>query len=212
MDKNYFIDSLKKIRKQIIDANGTFGNFEIGEPASQELINQIENKYGIQLPSDFVRFVTTVSGKVNISWYNFTDEWWERSKHLVHSKPDSGRLYWDVNEFLCDRVYYYFENPRNFADLKQKLYLSEIPNGDIILFDLRHIGSYKPIVYLSHDESYDTLPQLAPSFENYVDNLLKIGLAGIDLYGLEPYLNDQKGGIDPDGEAALEWRKFMGLI
>ena len=44
MDKNYFIDSLKKIRKQIIDANGTFGNFEIGEPASQELINQIENQ------------------------------------------------------------------------------------------------------------------------------------------------------------------------
>ena len=79
------------------------------------------------------------------------------------------------------------------------------------MFDTAPAGNQKPIVYYSHDADYEGLPQVAGCFENYVNSLLKLGLVGDDFYSLEPFLNMETGGIDPEHPNALAWRKLLGL-
>lgn len=212
MDREIFINALQTIREKVLLVGGEVHSFEISEPASKEVLSQIEEKYAMQFPPDFAYFLTNIAGKVDVSWTISTEEWWERCEKLELSQPVCGYLHWDINGYLDDDIYFYFENPRNFDFLNDKLYLSGVDNGDILFFNLSAPKTQKPIVYFSHDASCEGFPQLAPSFEAYVDALFKLGLVGDDFCEMEPYITEEKGGLDPECQAALEWREFFGLI
>lgn len=212
MTREKFINTLETIREKVLRAGGEVHSFEIGEPASKELLSQIEEKYAMQFPSDFAYFLTNIAGKVDVSWTISTEEWWKRCEKLEYSQPVCGCLHWDINGYLEDDIYFYFENPRNLDFLNDKLYLSGVDNGDILFFDFSAPKTQKPIVYFSHDASCEGLPQLAPSFEAYIDALLELGLVGDDFCEMEPYITEEKGGLDTACPAALEWRAFFGRM
>lgn len=212
MDRADFLKKLAAIKERVTAANGEIFTFEIGQPASPRLIDEIEHKYGVLFPADFVRFLTTVAGKVDISWGIFTDEWAKLDRQFAFNIPDSGRLFWSAEQYLKDEIFWYTQNPRNLSFLEQKLLLNQVDNGDLILFDLAPSGDQKPIVYYSHDAEYEGLPQVASCFEDYIQNLLKLGLVGDDFYILEPFLNTAKGGIDAEQPNALAWRRVFGLL
>lgn len=211
IDRANFLEMLNEIRRCVLAANGEIFEFEIGEPASMELIDKIERRYGVPFPADFVYFLTAVAGKVDISWGIYTDDWFKKGQQLPFNCPDNGRLYWNAEQYLDSEIYWFTQNPRNLPFLEQKILLSQVGNGDLILFDTAPAGNQKPIVYYSHDADYEGLPQAAGCFENYVDSLLKLGLVGDDFYSLEPFLNMETGGIDPEHPNALAWRKLLGL-
>lgn len=175
-------------------------------------MRQVEEKYKMSFPIDFTYFVTNIAGNVDISWSILSEDWYERCKELPFSRPDNGYLFWDINRYLDDDIYSYFENPRNLEVLQQKLYLCDVDNGDKIFFDLSCPKPQKPIVYYSHDSSYEGFPRLAQSFESYIDNLLKIGLVGNEFWTIEPFIDKEYGGINANCAAALQWRKLIGLV
>ena len=212
MNRDNFLEALNIIKERVLAENGEIFNFEIGEPVSRELIDEIERKYGVPFPADFVRFLTTIAGKVDISWGIYTDDWFKRGQQLPFNCPDNGRLYWDAEQYFRGEIEWYTQNPRNLPFLHQKLLLSQVGNGDLILFDLAPAESKKPIVYCSHDADYEGLPQVAACFENYVESLLKLGLVGDDFYNLEPFLNFETGSIDAEQPNAVAWRKLFGLM
>ncbi|MCI9243074.1 MAG: SMI1/KNR4 family protein [Lawsonibacter sp.] len=211
IDRANFLEMLNEIRRCVLAANGEIFEFEIGEPASMELVDEIERRYGVPFPADFVYFLTAVAGKVDISWGIYTDDWFKKGQQLPFNCPENGRLYWNAEQYLDSEIYWFTQNPRNLPFLEQKILLSQVGNGDLILFDTAPAGNQKPIVYYSHDADYEGLPQVAGCFENYVNSLLKLGLVGDDFYSLEPFLNMETGGIDPEQPNALAWRKLLGL-
>ena len=113
MNRDNFLEALNIIKERVLAANGEIFDFEIGEPVSRELIDEIEHKYGVPFPADFVRFLTTIAGKVDISWGIYTDDWFKRGQQLPFNCPDNGRLYWDAEQYFRGEIEWYTQNPRN---------------------------------------------------------------------------------------------------
>lgn len=215
MNRESFIKNASKVKDTILAVGGTIHSFEVGEPATLEFFDELQSIYGIEFPKDFVKIATSIAGKVNITWSLFNDKGRELNKKLSFARNKSsifgGELRWDVEAYLGKRVQALYHNFNNISELAGKLYLSEVSNGDLIMFDITGPLATKPIVYFRHDEDYDTLPQLAISFETYVCNLMEIALVGSEIEQIEYFINNNKGGIDPEHPAAVEWRNSIGL-
>ena len=221
MDRSGFIRRLEGIRDAVQRVGGRILCFEIGEPASMETVRRIEEMYQIQLPADFAEMATQVAGTVDVRWSIYDVEGIPKQ----FSDISSGALYWDIQMYLDQEQlesYQDFQNsPEDLPDFQGKLQLLEVPNGDMVLFDLVRPGERKPIVYINHDGLFSWPVQLAESFGDYVESLLSIGLAGNEIWQLEKFLQPEPEEcadeppepcvIDPGCPYALAWRKMMGL-
>lgn len=221
MDRATFITRLEHVKNAVQILEGKICCWEIGEPAPIKTVHEIEEKYQLKLPADFVEAVTQIAGKVEIAW-----SIWEvglRKSYPKFSDISSGTLQWDIQHYLEEKTYLgYLCYTTNWQDLHGLLDFADVPNGDMIFLNLAHPGKNKPVVYLNHDGEYTHPVQLAESFEDYVERLLKIGLVGSEIWQLEKFIQpmpEEKNGkpsvpgvIDPECAYALEWRKLMGLL
>ena len=140
MDRTTFIARLDQIKAAVSKLDAKIYSWEVGEPASIEIVCVIEEKYKIKLPTDFVEIITKVAGKVNIIWSVHENKLF-RKQHSQFRELSSGVLQWDIEHYLSEKEYqgyqYYtthWENMRGLLDF------AEVPNGDMILFNLAHPG------------------------------------------------------------------------
>lgn len=222
MDRTTFLARLDEIKEKVLGLGAKIYSWEIGEPVSIETVRKIEEMYQIQLPTDFVEMVTQAAGSVDIRWSSYGVEGIPKQFDDI----SSGALYWDVRMYLEEEQLQYYQDfqssPEDLPDFQGKLQLADVPNGDMVLFDLACPGGKKPIVYINHDGLFCWPVQLAESFESYVESLLRIGLVGNEIWQLEKFLQPQPEEcadeppepcvIDPECPYAMEWRKMIGLM
>ncbi|MCI8422222.1 MAG: SMI1/KNR4 family protein [Lawsonibacter sp.] len=220
MERDIFLSRLEKIREAVQAMGGEVYRWEVGPPAPMETVRRIEEEYQRKLPADFVAMATQVAGAVDLRW----------SIHKIEVKyPQfrdifSGELEWNVDRYLEEKelaFYQFCQSTKERPQLRGKLQLHEVPNGDIHLFDLDAPREKKPIVYLNHDGEYYYPVQLAENFSDYVESLLQIGLVGSEIWQLKKFIQPEPveedemppgpSAIDPACPYALAWRKVMGL-
>jgi len=221
MDRITFTAQLEQIKKSVLTLGAKLYDWEIGEPVSMETIQEIEKKYQVKLPADFVDIVTQIAGMVNICWSFENYPSWE--KHSQFQSISSGTLQWDIEHYLSEKAYQGYQYyTTHFEDMRGLLDFAEVANGDMLFFNLAQSGEKKPVVYLNHDGLYSYPVQLAESFGEYVESLLKIGLVGSEIWQLEKFIQPEPeerdgkpcepGAIDPECEYALKWRKVLNLF
>lgn len=222
MDRATFIARLDQIKAVVSKLDAKIYSWEIGEPASVEIVCAIEKKYKIKLPTDFVEMITKVAGKVNIIWSVHENKSF-RKQHPQFRELSSGVLRWDIEHYLSEKEYQgYLYYTSHWENMRGLLDFAEVPNGDMILFNLANAGEKKPVVYLNHDGLYSYPVQLAECFGDYVESLLQIGLVGNEIWQLEKFIQPEPeekdgkpcvaGAIDPECNYALAWRKLIGLL
>ncbi len=221
MDRSTFLTRLEQIKAAVIKLDGKIYGWEIGEPASMETVRAVEEKYKLTLPADFVAAVSQIAGRVNITWSIYESKsFWQQYPNL--QSISSGALTWDIEQYLSEKAYHGYQYyTTHWENMRGLLDFAEVPNGDMLLFNLAHPGSKKPVVYLNHDGLYTYPVQLAESFEAYLESLLQIGLVGGEIWQLEKFIQpepEELGGkpsapgvIDPECPFALAWRTAAGL-
>ena len=221
MDRPTFIAQLEQIKSSVLALGAKIYNWEIGEPASMETVCRIEEIYRIKLPSDFVKMVTEVAGRVNIAWSIYENKLF-REQYPQFQNIIGGALQWDIEHYLNEKEYQSYQYyTTHWKDMQGFLDFAEVPNGDTLLFNLAYFGDKKPVVYLNHDGEYTYPVRLAESFQEYVERLLKIGLVGSEIWQLEKFIQPEPeekdgkpceaGAIDPECAHALKWRKVLNL-
>lgn len=204
-----------KVKETILNIGGEIFSFNIGEPVSQELISELESLYCLKFPVDFVNMCTSVAGKVDISWGLYNDKGRKLNARLSFLQKAfpifGGELRWNIEAYLSEYEQKIHRNPCNDPELVGKLHLFDVPNGAMVMFDILSPTSEKPVVYLGHDDGIEGPLQLAPSFKEYISNLLDIGLVGSEIEQMGYFINKTKGGIDLNLPATQEWRKIIGL-
>ena len=220
MNRQTFITQLEQIKKSVLNLGAKIYDWEIGEPISMEIICKIEEKYQVKLPADFVEMATQIAGMVDICWVLEDDSFWEKYPQL--QSINSGALSWNIERYLDEKVYQGYQYyTSHWEDMRELMDFAEVPNGEMLLFNLAYPGDKKPVVYLNHDGEYTYPVQLAASFQEYVESLLKIGLVGNEIWQLEKFIQPEPeekdgkpcepGAIDPECAYALKWRKILNL-
>ena len=87
--------------------------------------------------------------------------------------------------------------------------LCEVPCGDEIRMNLAAPTNDKPIFYLSHSDPDNSLIQLAPSFDEYVQQLLGIALVGSEIEQQRSFITESCNGLDCKCKNALLWTDFL---
>ena len=221
VDRQTFITRLEQIKNSVLALGAKICSWEIDEPSSMETVCKIEKIYRIKLPSDFVKMVTEVAGRVNIAWSIYENKSF-REQYPQFQNIISGALQWDIEHYLKGKEYQSYQYyTTHWEDMRGFLDFAEIPNGDMLLFNLVYPGDKKPVVYLNHDGEYAYPVRLAESFQEYVERLLKIGLVGSEIWQLEKFIRPEleekdgkpcePGTIDPECAYALKWKEILDL-
>ena len=92
-----------------------------------------------------------------------------------------------------------------------KLGFMNVPNGDVIAFDMKESEINPSVVYLSHDdgEGHGYIPYKMEVI--YGRKLLLVGACGNEDWQMLPFCLDAQSGIVSDCENAKEYRKLIGL-
>lgn len=92
-----------------------------------------------------------------------------------------------------------------------KLGFMNVPNGDVIAFDMKESEINPSVVYLSHDDGEGHGYILGKDFNTYLEQLLLVGACGNEDWQMLPFCLDAQSGIVSDCENAKEYRKLIGL-
>ena len=92
-----------------------------------------------------------------------------------------------------------------------KLGFMNVPNGDVIAFDIKESEINPSVVYLSHDDGEGHGYILGKDFNTYLEQLLLVGACGNEDWQMLPFCLDAQSGIVSDCENAKEYRKLIGL-
>ena len=92
-----------------------------------------------------------------------------------------------------------------------KLGFMNVPNGDVIAFDMKESEINPSVVYLSHDDGEGHGYILGKDFNTYLEQLLLVGACGNEDWQMLPFCLDAQSGIVSDCEIAKEYRKLIGL-
>ena len=105
-----------------------------------------------------------------------------------------------------------FPDPSNAYDAVwyQKLAVIPIMNGDYIGIDLRpeHHGE---VVYMSHDDGDGHGYVLGADIIDFLRRWTPLGCPGPEDWQWLPFTSGKASMLEPDGEAAREWRRTLGL-
>ena len=106
-----------------------------------------------------------------------------------------------------------FTNEENGYDAVwyHKLGFMNVPNGDVIAFDMKESEINPPVVYLSHDDGEGHGYVLGKDFNTYLEQLLLVGACGNEDWQMLPFCLDAQSGIVSDCENAKEYRRIIGL-
>jgi hypothetical protein len=215
MDFSHWTKRLMLFAKQINLMNGTVQKFNIGEKASEEEIQSIENKLGVRLPEAFRHVLKEYAKSVDVLW-QFDDSANDKMPGPFKNKVSSGCFYWDlgqlpdINQSKNELVQACFieTNVPEAHKLLNTLAFLGVPNGDYLLIDMNTAGA--PVTYLSHE--MDTMHGciLGDNFADFIEKWIGIGCVGPEDWQFEPFMKDALLGIDENGSNAVEFREFVG--
>jgi len=225
MDRDNFLEKIAEIKGAIQNVGGVMRCEHISAPADIKEIEAIERVYQVSLPEDFVGYLTTVAAEINIQWSFDRDT----KLAVIKSLPTfltrfnaiySGSLVWSVKYLLANVNYFKRFNPdgivlranntvTNDNALNGTVAICEVPCGDEIRMNLAAPTSDKPIFYLNHSDTDNSLIQLAPSFNDYVQQLLGIALVGSEIEQQRSFITEGQKGLDCNCKNALLWADFL---
>ena len=225
MNRSEFLNRITEIKEMIQKVGGTIRSEIVAEPANMKDVKELERACQIQLPDDFVYYLTNISAEVDVRW-SFDREL--RLK-VIKALPtfldrfnaiSSGSLVWSLKELASNIDYFRRFNPDGIVlrengivteenELIGTLAICEVPCGDEIRMNLAAPSKEKPIFYLSHSDVDNSLIQLAPSFDAYVTQLLGISLVGSEIEQQLAFIPDRSNGIDCKSSNAQLWMDYL---
>ncbi|MBP89732.1 MAG: SMI1/KNR4 family protein [Planctomycetaceae bacterium] len=185
-----------------------------GPPATSKEIEAIEKEVGSKLPKSLRLIITSYSGEVQVSW-QLPDE---AQRPETFREIFSGGISWSlkrIKEAENERRGWQknvFADPKDEYDAvwHNKLGFMQVPNGDVIAFDLKG-GDDPPVVYLSHEDGECHGYRLGDNFIDFVDRWTRIGCPGPEDWQMSPFLASPQSGFGTDSTNASEWRKWFGM-
>ena len=210
-----FIEELKKFQKGIENIGGEFFKElnNLGTPAKEEEILEVEKKLGYRIPEDFRDILLNYSSYFEYYW-DYDDE---KNIKLPNNLKDifAGDLHWGLKLLLN-----FEESRQGWVDIcypdysneydkvwHNKLAFYEVGNGDYIAIELEK-ENYGKIVYLSHDGGDGHGHYLANNFKELLNNWSKVGCVGGEDWQWEVFYTEGKG-IDSECENAKLWREYV---
>jgi hypothetical protein len=195
-----FIEDLKGIPSNV-DSN------ELAAPIPGEQIDEIEKKFGVELPSKFRDFLMNSAGGIDI-WWDLKDD--ASVKLDGENEPiSSGCFIFSFEEVIegneqlevdeSDLDEYDLEyHPRNI------LAFASVPNGDQYAVVLS--GPETDFIkYLSHDLDDIHLFTVGKDINSFLSNYARIGFAGCEYWIWEQFTNKRSTPIDSKSPKAMEF-------
>lgn len=225
MNRSEFLNQLSEVKQLINNAGGNILSETVTEPANKNDVEQLEQAYNVRLPEDFVFYLTNVAAEVDVRWSFNRDTMLSTIKSLPtflnrFNAIYSGSLIWSLNTLTSNIDYFKRFNPngvvlRNSCAVTEEdefigtLAICEVPCGDEIRMNLAAPTQEKPIFYLGHDDSDNSLIQLAPSFDAYVTQLFGIALVGSEIEQQLAFIPDKSSGLNCKSKNALLWMDYL---
>ncbi|MCL1926626.1 MAG: SMI1/KNR4 family protein, partial [Syntrophorhabdaceae bacterium] len=215
MDKQKNIDKFSILLKKwqsVINKMKTRDDdafMKTGEKASADEIANLEMESGFKLPPSFSDAISGIGKSFDLS-YSFYD----------YVLPDelgeifSGRLSWDVSNFMSMYEYLGLIEYENNDDVEAKTYAEKMKNlcqfscsgnGDVYVFDMSCEALEKSVLYWNHET--DEITYLANSFGEYLEKITELYCVGNEIWQFEEFLD--KNGLCPDSEKAQNWKKWF---
>lgn len=187
----------------------------VEEPASIAEVESIENIIERKLPLQIRDFFLQYSKKCKFSAW--LPDGFELPSEL--DKIFSANFLISLEEFADAEkarngwVENCFTNEEDEYDAVwyNKLGFMNVPNGDVIAFDMKESEINPSVVYLSHDDGEGHGYILGKDFNTYLEQLLLVGACGNEDWQMLPFCLDAQSGIVSDCENAKEYRKLIGL-
>lgn len=209
-----FEAQLQQTASAIKNLGGEVKAFQLECPATQNEVDEAEERLGVKLPCSFKRVLMKLSRAAYIEWFLPDDV----SLPAQFKQIFSGHIHWslerlpDIDEARKDWVRECFPDLNDPYDQRwhNKLAFYEVGNGDQLAFDLA-AESHGAIVYLSHDGGEGHGLKLANSFEELLQNWSLLGCVGGEDWQWLPFYDHDKAAIDPRSETAAKFRKALGL-
>jgi len=192
---------------------GAAVEYRRAEPASPAEITDLEKKLGQSLPPGLKEFLTVFSKDLYFS-FRFQDEEMPDELYLNNELIISLDSIAAAEAERLNLIKECFTDPDDSYDKvwHDKLGFSDVPNGDIVALDPADPKDDKWVVYLSHDDGVGHGWVLATTFGDFMDRLIDIGDLRLEEWELLKYIGENDGtGLDPNCEAAEEFRQYIGL-
>ncbi len=185
---------------------------DVAPPATSEEVDIVEASLGLVLPASSRSALTTLSAKIDWSW------WTDRRFPPPYDGIFSGELRWSLDTLVEIQVDYRgwvdacFSNPDDPYDVvwHNKLAFLQVPNGDQFAIDLDP-ASAGAVVYLSHDDGEGHGYVLADSLADLVDRWAPLACPGSEDWQWLPFVPWDEGPIDPTCPTARGWIELIGL-
>lgn len=214
MDYQKISELLLKL-KSAYESIGAETELVVEDPASITEVEAVENRFEKKLPLQIRNFFLQYSRKCEFTaWlpddFELPDELDEifSANFLISleefADAENARKGWVEGCFTneedeYDAVWYH------------KLGFMNVPNGDVIAFDMKENETNPPVVYLSHDDGEGHGYILGKDFDTYFEQLLLVGACGNEDWQMLPFCLDAQSGIVSECENAKEYRGIIGL-
>ena len=209
------IDEILLKLKSAYEGIGAEVELVVEEAASVEEVEDVENSIGRKLPLQIREFFLQYSKKCELSaWlpedFELPDELDEifSASFLISLEE-----FQDAEKWRREWVEKCFSDEEDEYDAvwHHKLGFMNVPNGDIIAFDIKANEINPPVVYLSHDDGEGHGYILGKDFNTYFEELLLVGACGNEDWQMLPFYLDEKSGIVSDCDNAKEYRRIIGI-
>lgn len=165
---------------------------EIRPVATEQELQQVEERLGVQIPNGFRQLLQNCSKQVSIYW-SLPDEAILPTELL---DTPSGEFGWSLKALDFP---YFGENDESYE--QQYLQFFTAGNGDALLLKLDD----ETVWYWSHEE--DELDLLAASFHSYVDNMTALGCIGVDCGQHRQFCSEN--GLDIELDRSQLWLTWL---
>jgi SMI1 / KNR4 family (SUKH-1) len=209
MDRQQLIDHLGAISAALVKLGFDVQSNVVEDVATEEEVAAVEWDLGFRLPSSFRSVFLEVSREVDFRWFSPQGYMFPEPFQLMFR----GDLNWSLRD-LAERV----DRANHMAELcfsdpddsYDEAAFFAVGNGDMIAVDLAE-NAYGRVVYLARDLFRGHGHELAANFNDLLDRWVPVACAGGDAWLWKPFTNDYQTRIEPHGEAAVAWRRLLGV-
>ncbi|MCA0757319.1 SMI1/KNR4 family protein [Paenibacillus sp. N4] len=205
---------IERIALRIQEIGGQVHELVIEEPATEAQIVEVERKLGFPLPTSFRSTLLEFSSHFSFSWFLPDDfKLSGKCRKVCGGSPHWGlHLLQLLDEDRRNWASKVFSNKEDEYDAvwHDKLAFLAVGNGDYMAFD-RNGSDDPPVVYLSNDDGDGHGYKMGDSFHDFIEKWSKIAFVGNEDWQWMPFTSDKSSGIEPDGEAAQEFRACLRL-
>ena len=213
---NYFQfrNKLSELRDDVQRMGGEVSSFQIGEPAEERTIQDIEKVLKLSLPEDMKAFFSQIAAHVD---FDYSISWKDLFRGVEFSKEEGERLFSGTLKWNLRNLPSYRKDQRSqvksLRDQRTKKYIiqswlhslifSPIFNGDALAVDMSSAEKMRgKVIYLDHEctEHHDTV--IANNFTQYVCNAIELYCVGPEIWSIVEFLDGYDGGLATNSAAA----------